>query len=331
MTRGRELLVGVVIIAALSVAVVGTLFLQGTNFGRPQVEVDVLLRNVAQLGPGNAVKYLGVRIGRVSQIAVEGSAVRVSMLLSEEIDLPEDAVVLLGPESMFGAWQAEIVSRSDFPRYPFYEVPPDAGPGVVLGGYALPELSRLTASAEQISTNLGQLTDRLEIAFNQETADNLARAITNIEAITREVRELVDQQSAVATSVTANADSALAEIELASRAARRSFEHLEGILSDDQLDSIVTNVRIASAGIQKIATDLSGSTGDFQHAVERADSTFARLDRISARVEAGEGTFGRLLADSTLAVRAEDVLAQLDLLLEDLRKNPRRYVRLSIF
>ena len=41
--------------------------------------------------------------------------------------------------------------------------------------------------------------------------------------------------------------------------------------------------------------------------------------------------FGRLLADSTFAVRAEDVLRQMDLLLEDLRENPRRYVRLSIF
>jgi len=32
-----------------------------------------------------------------------------------------------------------------------------------------------------------------------------------------------------------------------------------------------------------------------------------------------------------LAVRAENVLDQLDLLLQDLRENPRRYVRLSIF
>jgi len=40
---------------------------------------------------------------------------------------------------------------------------------------------------------------------------------------------------------------------------------------------------------------------------------------------------GRLLVDTTLAVRAEDLLDQLSLLLVDLRANPRKYVRLSIF
>jgi phospholipid/cholesterol/gamma-HCH transport system substrate-binding protein len=57
----------------------------------------------------------------------------------------------------------------------------------------------------------------------------------------------------------------------------------------------------------------------------------ARIDRVSARIEAGEGALGRLLVDSTLAVRAEGVLEQLDFLLRDLRENPKRYVRLSIF
>ena len=62
-----------------------------------------------------------------------------------------------------------------------------------------------------------------------------------------------------------------------------------------------------------------------------SEGTLARIDRVSARVEAGEGVLGRLLVDSTLAVRAEGVLEQLDFLLKDLRENPKRYVRLSIF
>jgi phospholipid/cholesterol/gamma-HCH transport system substrate-binding protein len=65
--------------------------------------------------------------------------------------------------------------------------------------------------------------------------------------------------------------------------------------------------------------------------LEHVDSAFARMNRIAARVEAGEGAVGRLLADSTFAIRAEGVLLQLDSLLADMRENPRRYVRLSIF
>lgn len=335
MNRGREILVGAVILAGLAVGVLGTLWLQGTNWGRPSIEVDVLLRDVAQLSEGNGVKFRGVQIGKVAAIDVEasGEAVRVRLLLDTDIGVTPDLVVLLAPESFFGDWQAEIVPRQRYPGFAFYDVPAGAErDGVpVLGGYALPELSRLTASAEQISDNLATLSERFEVAFNEETAASLAQAIGNMEAISQQIRELVAQQSEIALSVTSNADSALTEIEEASRVARRSFERIDQLLSDAQVDSIVSNVAVATQSIEEIAASLNGSTGDLTGALTRADSAFTRLDRIAARVEAGEGAFGRLLADSTLAVRAEDVLAQLDLLLQDLRENPRRYVRLSIF
>ena len=108
-------------------------------------------------------------------------------------------------------------------------------------------------------------------------------------------------------------------------------ERIETILTDAQIDTIVANVRVASTGIQEIVTSLAESTGGIAATIKRADSTFARLDRISARTESGEGAIGRLLVDSTLAIRAEDVLAQIDKLLQDLRENPRKYIRLSIF
>ena len=63
----------------------------------------------------------------------------------------------------------------------------------------------------------------------------------------------------------------------------------------------------------------------------RADSAFGSMQRIAARVESGEGSLGRLLSDTTLAARLESSAAQLDSLLADVKANPRRYVRLSIF
>lgn len=335
MNPRREIQVGAVIILALAVAVFGTLWLQGTNWGRPSIEVHVLLRDVAQLAEGNAVKLRGVQIGKVDVIAVEpaGEAVRLTLLLDQAVALPADAVVIVAPESLFGDWQAEIVGRDQYPGFAYYDVPESAVPGQirVLGGYALPELSRLTASAEQISDNLAVLSERFEVAFNDETAVSLAQAIDNMEAISQEIRELVVQQSEIALSLTSNADSALAEIEEASRSARQSFQRINSVLTDVQIDSIVTSFRMATANIRDIGQNLREPSADLSSTLARADSAFARLDRLAAGVEAGEGALGRLMADSTLAVRAEGVLGQLDLLLQDLRENPRRYVRLSIF
>jgi len=331
--RGREFLVGLVIIVALAVGVGGTLWLQGRTFG-PIFAVEVLTESVGQLGEGNAVQYRGVRIGYVQTITVlpDGSGVQVILVLENTVALPSDPAVILAPESLFGAWQAEIVSHSSYPNYPFYALPPGTiSERPIMGGYALPELSRLSRSAEQIADNLESLTTRLELAFTEETAANLASAIENIEEMTTELRAFVSQQSQVAGAITANADSALAEVELAARSSRRTFSRVEGIVGDSGVDSILTNIREASAGIRDVAAVLADEDAGLPVTLQRIDSTFARLDRITARVEAGDGSIGRLLADSTFAVRAEDVLRQMDLLLQDLRENPRRYVRLSIF
>jgi phospholipid/cholesterol/gamma-HCH transport system substrate-binding protein len=94
---------------------------------------------------------------------------------------------------------------------------------------------------------------------------------------------------------------------------------------------MVANLRIASAGVRDLAIQLSDSETGLSATLERADSAFVRVDRIAARLEAGEGSLGRLLSDSTLAINAEAMLASLDLLLQDVRANPGRYVRLSIF
>ena len=334
MNRTRELVAGAVIIASLVVGVGGTLWLQGRNFGRAAIPVYVLLDNVGQLTRGGAVKYLGVSVGRVDEIEVisGGGAVQVVLMLSQDVELPEDAAVVLGPESIFGDWQAEIVSRATLPRYPFYPVPePLRGDTTVLGGYALPELSRLTASMDQISENLTNLTDHLEIAFNETTARNLATAIENFGVVSEDLRALVEQQSEIAGSLTASADSAMQEIEEASRVARRSFERVETLLNNAQVDSIVTNVRDASVSFEAIAAELQGSSNSIARMLETADSAFSRVDRLTRSVEAGQGTLGRLITDTAFAVRTEEVLAQLEALLEDLRENPGRYIRLSIF
>ena len=145
------------------------------------------------------------------------------------------------------------------------------------------------------------------------------------------MRRRVRSRETSRARITSNADSALLAVEDAAVAARRSFQRLDGLLGDEQIDSIVTNMRIASAGVRDLTTELSDAESGLGATLERADSAFVRVDRVAAKLESGEGSLGRLLTDTTLVLNAEDVLRSLDLLLQDVRENPGRYVRLSIF
>jgi phospholipid/cholesterol/gamma-HCH transport system substrate-binding protein len=335
--QGRELVVGSVVIAAIAVVAVGTLWLKGTNFGVERTAVDVLVADVGQLTQGNSVKLRGVKIGQVEKVEVEpgGQVVRIELALEGDFAIqdPRDAGVIIAPESLFGDWQAEIVSRARFPQFAYYE-PRSAdqhGDTLVLGGYAIPDISRLTAAADEISQNLATLTDRFDRAFSEETADQLRGAIGNIEAVSNDIREMIGQQATTFTAVSTDVARAANEISQASTQARVTLQELDAILNRGDVDSILVNVRRASSSIDEIVARVNSSTEGLPKTIAKADSAFGSVQRLTMRIESGQGSLGRLLVDSTLAVRAEGAMAQLDSLLADMKANPRRYIRLSIF
>ncbi len=334
MNRGREVLVGAVILIGVAVTVIGTLWLKGSNFGRPSVRVDVLVEEIGQLAEGNQVRVRGVPVGRVVGFEVEpgGLAVRVLLSLDRMPDLPDDVRALVAAESLFGEWQVELISESAL-SFAYYEVPPGAERGgvPVMGGFTMPDITRLTAAAFDISQNLAVLTDRVDRAFNEESADNIRLAIENIQEASENVADLIDQQAQTFANVTIQVERAASEIGSAATVGRSVLERADGLMASGQLDSIMGNVEDITANLDVLSANVASATDGLGLTMARADSAFARVDRLSARIEAGEGALGQLMTDTLLVSRAGAVLAQLDLLLADLRANPKRYVRLSIF
>jgi phospholipid/cholesterol/gamma-HCH transport system substrate-binding protein len=322
-------MVGVVIVAGILVAVVGTLWLQDASFGRGTQEIVAQFEEVGQLMNGNTVKFRGVNIGQVQEISVDsaGETVMVVMRIRNEVQLPGNAGVLLAPENFFGDWQAEIVDQGEYTQFHFY---PPREPGV-LGGHALPDFSRLTAAANDISENLGNLTERVEEAFTEETAQNLSRAIDNVQDVSERLRQLVEAQAGAVSDLASEFEESARELGLAAHQAHLTFERAEELLGAPGTDSMLVDARATLGNLKVLSGDLAVAAQGAQGMIVRVDSTFARLDRLTAQVEAGEGALGILMQDTLLITRTQGVLGELAALLEDLRENPQRYVRLSIF
>ncbi len=336
MKGSKELWAGLVVLVGINVAIFGTLWLQGRRFGSTQTEVHVLLRDVGQLSEGNDVKSRGVTLGRIGSIDLEegGAAVRVQLLLEGDVILDEEAVVVVAPVSLFGDWQAEIVTRSQFPLYDFYEVPPAARrpEGVrVLGGFVLPDLSRLTAVADEVAQNVASLTDRFDRAFGEETTNQISQAIDNMEEFTATLSRFVDQQSDQFLGIADDVRTSTTEIASVLTIARESLERIDALMASGDVDSILVNTRAITAELRGVSADISSASQSLSRTLTLADSTFLSINRITTRLERAEGSLGRLLSDTLLATRTETLVEELNLLMEDIRANPRKYVRLSIF
>lgn len=336
MKRSRDLLVGSVILAGLAVVVVGSLWLSGSGFGRPAFPVDVMVQDVGQLRLGNTVKYRGVAVGRVEDFSLEpdGEAIRIRLLLDQELPPIDSIAAVVAAESLFGEWQVEIVSRARFPRFDYYDLPQELQSQQdppVISGYTLPDITRLTAAANDISQTLATLTSRIDRAFNDSSAANVSRAIDNLEDVSENLRILAQSSNETFQDLQDDVSQATRDIGAAASTARSVLGRADQLLASGQWDSILANVTQGSEDLARIANAVGESSDELEDVFLRADSALTRIDRIGARIESGEGALGQLLTDSLLVGQATNVLIQLDLLLADLRENPSRYVRLSIF
>lgn len=324
-----EVRVGIVVILGIAVIVFGTIWMKGWEIGQERQEIRAWFREVGQLQTGNAVKLRGVPIGRVEGIELDSrsTGVIVLMTVNEEVALPEDPVVLLAPESMFGDWQAEIFPRS---RYPFYNYAISPDPGV-LPGYSLPDMSRLTAVADRIAENLAVLTERVGIAFTDETAVNIRRAINNIQEVTSQLTDLVEAQGRTVEDLAAGLDETTATLQQAASTANRAFAQIEEAISGGQLTEIVGNVRTTTAQIDSVSAALSTVADELGSTVVSADSAFESLNHIMGAIERGEGTLGMLLQDTALYGNLKVTSSLVQDLILDFQRNPQKYINLRVF
>ncbi len=329
MSMRTDVRVGLVFILGIALVVAGTLWMQGWNVGQEEHEVRAWFREVGQLQTGNAVKLRGVPIGQVEEITLDTRAagVMVRMNLSSDAALPEDAVVILAPESMFGDWQAEISSRS---RYGFYDYAVPQEPGV-LPGYSLPDMSRLTAVADRIAQNLAVITDRVDIAFTEETALNIRRAIDNIQEVTSQLTNLVQAQEQTVQEVAAGLETTTKTLGEAAETANRAFTEIENAISQGQLTAIMNNVQATTAALDTLSSQLSATSGNIQSTIVSADSAFASLSAILAQVQQGQGSLGQLLQDTALYNQLVQTNALVQDLLLDFQRNPGKYINLKVF
>lgn len=329
MKRRNEVVVGAVILLSIALILWGTIWLKGHGFGREETEIRSRVSEAGQLLKGAKVKLRGVPIGRVENIALErgSSGVVITMKIDSNVTLPEDPVAILSPESMFGDWQVQIFPRTSFPQYAYSESPDPR----VIPGFTLPDISRLTAVADQIATNLAKLSARFEEAFTAETAHNVRDAIENIQKVSEQLTSLISRQNRnadeVATSLAATSE-ALAG---AAETARRAFGEFETAVGGGKLTSIVSNVQKTSVTADSLSRVLLKTTQDLRIAAASADTAFRTVGAIAQGINRGEGTLGRLMRDSSMYYHVVETNAELQALLRDMRANPRKYINLTIF
>ena len=361
----NEALVGAVVLAGIIVALVGAVWLSGQSFGTEEREVRAVFTEVGVLAEGSPVKYRGVRVGRVTKIdlAPRGNGVLVTLSIEEGVVLPADAGVVISPESFFGDYQAAIVSRATVQNLDFVEMR-----GVdALPGATMPDITQLTAVAADIAEDMQILSDRVQIAFTEETAEDIRETIANVQDVSEQLEGFIVEQTRVYGRVGLNVERATANVRDATSEASLAARDFRTTLTQGEIQQVLANAQTASANLAAFSEALRGAGGGVPGLMARADSTLAAFGSTAATlnqtiagiqpslaelgptiaearaamttlntamqaIQQGNGSIGRLLNDPALYEETQRAVATLQRLLADIQQNPAKYIgALQIF
>jgi phospholipid/cholesterol/gamma-HCH transport system substrate-binding protein len=288
-----EVLVGLVVTAAIAVTVLGSLWLArgGLSKGYP---LYAKFPWGAGLKQGQPVLLVGVNVGYVDEVELHQDGILVTTLrIVKSYKVPVTSKASVIPNGIFGDMAIAVTPSRPDPR--------SFKPGDTIPiGPSTPGIAELTSKADSITRSVNAMTSALE---REMVAGGGIRDLRNTIAATN---RMVNEFAAVASEQSRQLTATLTSLRRATSA-----------IDPAKVDSTITNFRTASSNLAAMSADLK--------------QTSSKLDAILAKVDSGNGSAAKLLNDPGVYNDTRALLARMDSLLADVKKNPKRYFNVKVF
>jgi phospholipid/cholesterol/gamma-HCH transport system substrate-binding protein len=330
MKIANEVKIGFFAVLTVLVSIWGYNFLKGVNVLGKSFILYTELEDARQLNSSAPVFYKGVEIGTVTELILDpetNSKAVVKMKLNYKLPIPKNAVATLFPNGFLGG----MAMRLDFAN------PCKAGDCLEYGGKIQSRTETLVQNAvgapdslkpyfRALSSGASMLMDSISNGFSDpnnelnKTFKSIQATVDNLKGTTAALNKLIAASSTSIGGTMQNLEAVTANLKA----------------SNEQIRSILGNTEAFTGNLKAI--DLSKTTNGANDAMaslkktlETSERTVGELNNILARVKSGEGSLGKLMADDSLYQSLSVTILHSQLLLQDLRLNPRRYVNLNIF
>jgi phospholipid/cholesterol/gamma-HCH transport system substrate-binding protein len=304
MKISSEAKIGLIGIATLALLIWGINYLKGRNILNGNYTLHTFFEHAGGLEKSSPVLMQGMKIGYIDDIELlQGLArpVHVILHVEKKYPIPRGSSAVLFSADLLGTKAVRLESSAS--------------------GALLEHHDTISSSIEEdmfasISSQVMPVMEK--IGTLSESLDSVVQKIDKLldpETTTGTLLDLREISSSLASSL--NPGGALYE----------SFDNLESFTSmlesrEEEFSSLAVHLNsisetVDSAGIDRIAEELTAAAGAFNQLLENLNS--------------GKGSMGKLFYSDTLYVQLQNLVSSMDSLVSDLNENPKDYVHFSLF
>ena len=283
------------------------LFIFGFNYLKSN---DLLVRdgiyyaqydNTEGLVVGTPVTINGFQVGSVENISLlpANTHLLVRFRVERQYIFSKNSIAKIYESGLIGGKSLAVV--------PALDGAPMAQSGDTLQSSIAPGLTQL------VNDKLTPLQEKIESMVNH--ADSVLIAFNNV----------------FDTAAQAQLNQSIGHLTSALNAIDNISQQLEKSLQskDGGLGKTIDNLAQITSDLKQTTTTLTEA--DLNGLIENLHITSSNLAVITNQIQSGDGTLGQLVANDSLYVALHQTNTALQLLLDDLRTNPKRYVHFSLF
>lgn len=297
----REIKTAILVIASILLFIWGYSFLKGKDLFTDYKTFYVEYNNVEDLAQSAPVTLNGLGIGKVNKITINETTGRLTVELQLKTDFPisKTSKAAMYSPSLIGGKQIKIIpnlaDKDLATDGQTLEAAVELGLTESLGGKIEPIQQKLDLMLANINTLVSGLTNVLDKKGQEDLKKSLSELSQTMEQF------------------------------------HRASGSLNSILDTNkaQINGVVTNFNKMSNNFNKISDSLNKA--DLGKTVRNLNQTLAKVDGIMSNLNSGKGTAGKLLNDDALYNNLSKTSKELELLLQDVRLNPTRYINVSVF
>lgn len=312
--------VGLLVLVALTILTGVIMNLeQGMGLFASQVRFRATVTHTQGLKVGGPVRMNGVDIGNVHRIAIAQDSPKVEILFTVQQSVAphihKDATVSIRPMGLLGDKFLEILPGS--------QTEPALEPGSLLAGEAEADLTNLASGATA-------------------TLDNVNAALHEMQKVLARLNEGQGTASKLLSdpALYEQSKKAMQNIEIASEKGVALLEKVEkgqGTIGQLMTDKeLYVRANQAVKELNALAAKLNDQNGTLTKLADptlykRLDNLTSRGEQLLAKVEGSQGTAGKLINQDELYQRADKLLTEVEGLIDDVKKNPTKYFKFSVF
>ncbi|WP_405381753.1 MlaD family protein [Maribacter sp. LLG6340-A2] len=301
MKLSRELKTGIIVIGGILLFIMGFSYLKSSPIFDNSKTLYAVYSNVGGLQPGTSVSINGFNVGKVNDIKFLDSQgnLLVTFTVSSDFKFSKNSIVELYDTGIIGGKGLQIK--------PVFDATGEAQSGDTLTTQTRPGITDL---AQQ---KLTPLVRKFESAISD--ADSVLINVNSVldTETKKELKEVIGGLNDLIVSLNGSASS------------------LNTLMNSnkDNLDNSLKNFDKMTTNFANISDSLNAA--GLGETLTSLQATLANLNAVTQKIENGEGTLGLLMTDKELYNNLNNSSKELDLLLQDFRLNPKRYVNVSVF